>query len=67
MFEMIEFILAPLIFILDIIAIFDVVTGPKDTAMKVLWVLAILVLPLVGLILYYLFGKENLMERLKHH
>lgn len=65
MFEFFEVIFAPLVFILQLIAIFDVTTGPKETSKKVLWTLLILLLPLVGLILYYLLGKENLPSRLK--
>ncbi len=65
MFEFFEVVFAPLVFILQLIAIFDVVTGPKETGEKILWTLLILLLPLVGLILYYLLGKENLPARLK--
>jgi len=66
MFDFVGWFLAPLVLILDIIAIFDVMTGPKDTIKRVSWVAVILLLPALGLILYYLFGKENLLERLKH-
>lgn len=48
-----------LIFILDIVAIVDVVRSSKSIGMKVLWTLVIIVLPLVGLILYFLFGRER--------
>jgi len=61
--EILEFIFAPLIFILDLVAIFDVITGPKETLKKVGWILVILLLPVAGLILYYLIGKENLLKR----
>jgi len=63
--EILEVILAPLVFILQVIAVFDVVTGPKDTANKIFWTLIILLLPLLGLIFYYLIGKEDLPARLK--
>ncbi|HSA06603.1 MAG TPA: PLD nuclease N-terminal domain-containing protein [Candidatus Gastranaerophilales bacterium] len=56
-----------LIFIFDMVAIFDIITGPKDSFKKFVWVVAILIMPVLGLILYYLFGKENLMSRLKQH
>ncbi|EKE04113.1 MAG: hypothetical protein ACD_20C00104G0007 [uncultured bacterium] len=65
--DILEFIFAPLIFILDLIAIFDIITGPKDTVKKVLWVIVILLLPVLGLILYYLIGKENLLGRTRQH
>ncbi|OGI02178.1 MAG: hypothetical protein A2Y25_04850 [Candidatus Melainabacteria bacterium GWF2_37_15] len=58
-----DFLLGPVLFILNLIAIYDVITGPKNTTRKILWVLAILFLPVVGLILYYVIGKKNLFAR----
>ena len=58
-----DFLWGPVLFILNIIAIYDVITGPKNTTQKILWVLAILFLPLIGLILYYVIGKKNLFAR----
>lgn len=46
------------ILILDILAIMDLLKSNKETGKKVLWVVLILILPLVGLILYYLVGKK---------
>ena len=43
----------------DVVAIVDCLQNQKDTQKKILWVLLILLLPLVGLILYYLMGKEK--------
>ncbi len=51
-------ILALIVLILDIIAIIDVLKGGKTVGMKVLWVILILVLPLIGLILYYVIGRK---------
>src|ERR1035437_6308953 len=45
-----------LILLLDIIAIISVVGGHSKPERKVLWTLAILFLPLVGMALYYLVG-----------
>jgi len=47
------------ILVLDVIAIVDCLQNQKDTQKKILWVLLILLLPLVGLILYYLMGREK--------
>ena len=47
-----------IIFILDIIAIVEVLQSNKDVAMKLLWILIILLLPLVGMILYFLLGRS---------
>ncbi|MGE0268975.1 MAG: PLDc N-terminal domain-containing protein [Candidatus Omnitrophota bacterium] len=46
------------ILILDILAILDLLKSNKETGKKVLWAVLILILPLVGLILYYLVGKK---------
>ncbi len=51
-------LLGLLIFILDIVAIADCIRSSKSAGHKVLWVILILVLPLVGLLLYYLLGKK---------
>lgn len=52
-----EFIFGLLIFILDIWAIVDILGSAKSTGQKVLWILVILFLPVLGLILYVLFGR----------
>ncbi|MGO9245560.1 MAG: PLDc N-terminal domain-containing protein [Verrucomicrobiia bacterium] len=44
---------------LDIIAIVDVAKGRGDIGMKVLWIVLILVLPLLGMILYFLLGRSK--------
>jgi len=45
------------VLVLDILAIVDCIKRPMDTGMKVLWVVLIILLPLIGLILYYLLGR----------
>jgi hypothetical protein len=45
------------VLVLDILAIVDCAKSGRDTGQKLLWILLILILPLVGLILYYLIGK----------
>ncbi len=47
-----------IILILDIIAIVEVLRGGKDVATKLLWILLILILPLVGMILYFVIGRK---------
>lgn len=46
------------IFILDIIAIVEVLKSSRDTMSKLLWILLILFFPLVGLLIYYLAGRK---------
>ncbi|HEX8878069.1 MAG TPA: PLDc N-terminal domain-containing protein [Phycisphaerales bacterium] len=50
-------ILGLLHLILFVIAAFEILTSGKALLQKVLWLLLILLLPLVGLILYYLVGR----------
>jgi len=47
------------IFVLDIVAIVDCVRSALDSGKKVLWVLLILVLPILGMVLYFLVGKNR--------
>jgi hypothetical protein len=46
-----------LIFVIDIYAIYLVITGGGSVATKVLWVVLILLLPVIGVILYFLLGR----------
>jgi len=50
-------ILGLVVLVLDILAIVDCIKRPMDTGMKVLWVVLIILLPLIGLILYFLLGR----------
>ena len=52
-------VLGLVIFILDIVAIVDAFKSSLSTGKKVLWTVLILVLPVVGLILYYVVGKKK--------
>ncbi len=49
-----------IILVLDIIAIVEVAKSKADTGKKVLWIILILILPVVGLILYYLLGRKSI-------
>lgn len=53
-----EFLLGFIIFVLDVIAIVSVVAGSSSVARKVIWTLVIIFLPVIGLILYFLFGRD---------
>lgn len=52
-------LLGLVVLVLDIIAIVDAVKNPMSTGKKVLWILIILVLPLLGMILYFLIGRKK--------
>jgi hypothetical protein len=43
---------------LDIYAIYLVLTGASSGANKVLWIVVILLLPVLGMILYFLLGRK---------
>lgn len=50
-------ILGIIVLILDIIAIINVLGSTKPMEWKLLWILVILLLPVLGMILYFLVGK----------
>ena len=52
-------ILGLIILALDIIAIVDCAKSAKAVAKKVLWIILVLVLPILGMILYFWLGKEK--------
>ncbi|HEY1433840.1 MAG TPA: PLD nuclease N-terminal domain-containing protein [Thermoanaerobaculia bacterium] len=45
-----------LIFVLDIIAIVSILKSASDGATKILWMLLVILLPFVGMILYFAMG-----------
>lgn len=47
-----------LILVLDIVAIVDCLQSSLDTGKKLLWILLIVVLPLLGMLLYFLLAKK---------
>ncbi|MBN1258062.1 MAG: PLDc N-terminal domain-containing protein [Planctomycetes bacterium] len=52
-------IIGLIVLILDIIAIIDVVKSSMSGGKKALWIILILILPIIGLVLYYLVGKKG--------
>ena len=54
---MLSSVLGLIILVLDILAIVNCVQSSMETGKKVLWIVLILILPLIGLILYYLVGR----------
>lgn len=51
-------ILSLLVLVLDVIVILDIIKGNKDTEKKILWIIAVIFLPLMGPLLYYVVGKK---------
>ena len=52
-------ILGLIVLVLDIIAILDVLKSSMDTSNKALWIILILILPVIGMVLYFLIGKKQ--------
>ena len=50
-------IIGLVVLVLDVVAIVDCLKRPMETGKKALWIILILVLPLVGMILYFLLGR----------
>jgi hypothetical protein len=47
------------ILVLDIIAIVNIVKSAKSTGNKILWLLLVILLPVIGLVLYFLIGNKS--------
>jgi hypothetical protein len=45
-----------LILVLDVIALVSLLKSSADTGKKILWALLIILLPVVGMVLYFLMG-----------
>ncbi|KAK3812020.1 MAG: hypothetical protein J3Q66DRAFT_349158 [Benniella sp.] len=52
-------LLGLVILILDLIAIFEVLNSTRSVTSKLLWSLLIFFFPVIGLIIYFLFGSRN--------
>ena len=52
-------ILSLVILVLDILAIIDCVKSSMSGGKKALWIILILILPVIGLILYFLVGRKK--------
>ncbi|MBT1697893.1 PLDc N-terminal domain-containing protein [Fulvivirgaceae bacterium PWU4] len=48
-----------LILVIDVIVIIDIVRSNKDTEKKILWIIAVVFLPVLGPILYYFLGNRR--------
>jgi hypothetical protein len=47
-----------LILVIDIIVIIDILKSNKDSEKKILWIIAVVFLPVLGPLLYYFVGKK---------
>jgi phospholipase D-like protein len=51
-------VIGTIILVLDIVAIVSVLIGRGSVGHKVLWIVLILLLPIIGMVLYYLIGRS---------
>ena len=49
-------VISVLILVLDIIALVSLLKSGADTTSKILWALLIILLPVLGMVLYFLMG-----------
>ena len=52
-------LLGLIILVLDVYAIVKILQSSADTGAKVIWIVVILVLPVLGLLLWFLFGPKG--------
>lgn len=51
-------LLSFLILVIDILVIIDILRSNKDTERKILWIIAVVFLPILGPILYFYLGRK---------
>ncbi len=47
-----------IVIVLDALVIIDILRGNKDMEKKLLWIIAVVFLPIIGPVLYYIIGKK---------
>lgn len=52
-------IVGTLVLILDIFAILSVLLGSSSVMRKIMWIVIILLLPVIGMVLYFLLGRSS--------
>lgn len=52
-------IIGLIVLVLDIVAIVDALKSSMDTGKKALWVILVILLPLIGMVLYFLIGRKK--------
>lgn len=53
-----------IVLVLDIIALAAILSGRKAAGEKLLWSVLIILLPIIGLILYYVLGRDRRDEQI---
>jgi hypothetical protein len=47
-----------IVLIIDVIVVMDILRSNKDMEKKILWIIAVIFLPILGPVLYYVLGKK---------
>ncbi|QNN22964.1 hypothetical protein HED60_12025 [Planctomycetales bacterium ZRK34] len=51
-------VISLIVLILDIIAIIDILKSGMEPVKKLIWVLVVVLLPVIGMIIYFLIGRK---------
>jgi len=60
---LIEIILIFFVVLFPLIALISILTNKFSGNEKLLWVIVVILIPLVGSILYFVFGKKNIIKK----
>ncbi|HOJ23016.1 MAG TPA: PLD nuclease N-terminal domain-containing protein [Armatimonadota bacterium] len=55
-------VLAFTLLLLNVLALYDILRRPVDLGSKLMWIALVWLFPFVGLLLYLLFGRPNLIR-----
>lgn len=47
-----------IVLVIDVIVVLDIIKSNKDMEKKILWIIAVVFLPILGPVLYYVMGKK---------
>lgn len=47
-----------IVLIIDVMVVMDILRSNKDMEKKILWIIAVIFLPILGPVLYYVIGKK---------
>jgi len=47
-----------IVLVIDVIVVMDILQSNKDMEKKILWIIAVIFLPILGPVLYYVIGKK---------
>jgi len=47
-----------IVLVIDVVVVLDILKSNKDTEKKILWIIAVVFLPILDPVLYYVIGKK---------